>query len=112
MSSQKIKMMSPVVVLLLFWFIPLPEGLTKEAWHFMAIFMAVVIGLIVEPVPAALVGFAGVSLVAILGLMGSAGNNIKWALSGFSNSVIWLIFAAFMFALGTKRQALVKESHW
>ena len=47
----------------------------------MAIFMAVVIGLIVEPVPAALIGFAGVSLVAVLGLMGSAGDSIKWALS-------------------------------
>ena len=83
MSSQKTKMIIPIAVLLLLWFIPVPEGLTKEAWHFLAIFMAVVIGLIVEPVPAALVGFTGVSLVAVLGLMGSAGNNIKWALSGF-----------------------------
>ncbi|MFH1154761.1 MAG: DASS family sodium-coupled anion symporter [Pseudomonadota bacterium] len=99
----------PIVVLLVFWFIPVPEGLTVTAWHFMAIFMAVVIGLIVEPVPAALVGFAGISLVAVLGLMGSPSDNIKWALSGFSNTVIWLIFAAFMFALGYKKTGLGKR---
>lgn len=102
-------MILPVVVLLVIWFVPAPEGLTIKAWHFMAIFMAVVIGLIVEPVPAALVGFTGVSLVAVLGLMGSAGENIKWALSGFSNSVIWLIFAAFMFAMGYKKTGLGKR---
>jgi L-tartrate/succinate antiporter len=109
MSKKAIKMVIPVAVLLLLWFIPVPEGLTLKAWHFLAIFSSVVIGLIVEPVPAALVGFTGVSLVAVLGLMGSAGDNIKWALSGFSNSVIWLIFAAFMFALGYKKTGLGKR---
>lgn len=109
MSNQTIKMMLPIVVLFALWFVPVPEGLTIKAWHFMSIFMAVVIGLIVEPVPAALVGFTGISLVAVLGLMGSAGDNIKWALSGFSNSVIWLIFAAFMFAMGYKKTGLGKR---
>jgi len=109
MSTKTIKMIIPIVVLFVLWFIPVPEGLTIKAWHFMAIFLAVVIGLIVEPVPAALVGFTGISLVAVLGLMGSAGDNIKWALSGFSNSVIWLIFAAFMFAMGYKKTGLGKR---
>ena len=53
MSSQTIKLILPVAVLLIFWFIPAPEGLSANAWHFMAIFFAVVVGLIVEPVPAA-----------------------------------------------------------
>ncbi len=109
MSNKTIKMIVPLVALLVLWFVPVPEGLTVKAWHFLAIFMAVVIGLIVEPVPAALVGFTGISLVAILGLMGSSGDNIKWALSGFSNSVIWLIFAAFMFAMGYKKTGLGKR---
>ena len=110
MSNQTFKMALPIIVLLVVWFIPAPEGLTTNAWHFMAIFFAVVVGLIVEPVPAALVGFAGVSLVAVLGLIGPKSvDNIKWALSGFSNTVIWLIFAAFMFALGYKKTGLGKR---
>jgi L-tartrate/succinate antiporter len=109
MSNQTIKMIVPVAVALIFWFIPAPEGLTTNAWHFLAIFFAVVVGLIVEPVPAALVGFTGISLVALLGLVGNSKESITWALSGFSNSVIWLIFAAFMFALGYKKTGLGKR---
>lgn len=106
MSNKGLKLLIPVLVALVLWFIPAPEGLSIEAWHFLAIFFAVVVGLIVEPVPAALVGFTGVSFVALLGLIGNPTESIKWALSGFSNSVIWLIFAAFMFALGYKKTGL------
>lgn len=109
MSNQTIKMIIPVAVLAIFWFIPAPEGLSTNAWHFLAIFFAVVVGLIIEPVPAALVGFVGISVVAILGIMGNPTESINWALSGFSNSVIWLIFAAFMFALGYKKTGLGKR---
>ena len=109
MSNQTIKMIIPVAVLAIFWFIPAPEGLSANAWHFLAIFFAVVVGLIIEPVPAALVGFVGISVVAILGIMGNPTESINWALSGFSNSVIWLIFAAFMFALGYKKTGLGKR---
>ncbi|OLF35019.1 anion permease, partial [Psychrobacter sp. Cmf 22.2] len=92
-----------VLVALVLWFIPAPEGLSSNACHFLSIFLAVVVGLILEPFPAALVGFAGVSIVAFLGLVGNPKESITWALSGFGNSVIWLIFAAFMFALGYKK---------
>lgn len=110
MSSRAIKMLIPVIVLLVVWFIPAPEGLSANAWHFMAIFLAVIVGLIVEPVPAALVGLLGVSLVAMLGLVGKTpAANAKWALSGFSNGTIWLIFAAFMFALGYQKTGLGKR---
>jgi L-tartrate/succinate antiporter len=107
--STKIKLFSPLIVLALLWFIPAPEGLSANAWHFLAVFLAVVVGLIIEPVPAALVGFTGISFVAAIGLMGNAKESITWALSGFSNSVIWLIFAAFMFALGYKKTGLGKR---
>lgn len=101
------KMIVPVVVLLLFWVLPAPDGLTPEAWKFAGVFIAVVVGLILEPVPAALVGLTGVCIVAVLKLIDpSPGANISWALSGFSNTVIWLIFAAYMFALGYKKTGL------
>ena len=80
MSKQTIKLFLPLVVLLILWFIPAPEGLNPNAWHFLAIFFAVVVGLIIEPVPAALVGFTGISLVAVLGLVGDSKESITWAL--------------------------------
>ena len=109
MPSRTIKLLAPVLVVLVMWFIPAPEGLTQNAWYFLAIFLAVVVGLILEPIPAALIGFAGVALIAALGLIGNPTMSINWALSGFSNSVIWLIFAAFMFALGYKKTGLGKR---
>ncbi len=109
MSKISFKIILPIVTFLLFWIIPAPEGLSVEGWHFLAVFFAVVVGLITEPIPAALAGLIGVSLVAVLGLLGNSKESISWALSGFSNSVIWLIFIAFMFALGYKKTGLGKR---
>lgn len=110
MSKHAYQMLIPILVLLFVWFTPAPEGLSENAWHFMAIFLAVIVGLVIEPVPAALVGLIGVSLVAMLGLVGKTPDaNAKWALSGFSNGTIWLIFAAFMFALGYQKTGLGKR---
>ena len=110
MSKKAISMLVPVLVMLVVWFIPAPEGLSANAWHFMAIFLGVVVGLIIEPVPAALVGLVGVCLVAMMGLIDpKPAEGVKWALSGFSNSTIWLIFAAFMFAAGYQKTGLGKR---
>ncbi|BCS88040.1 anion permease [Pseudodesulfovibrio sediminis] len=105
-----LKKFSPIIVTVLMALIPPPDGLTPNAWYFLSIFVGVVVGLIIEPVPAALVGLFGVALVAVLGLVDpnpTASRN--WALSGFSNGVIWLIFAAFMFALGYQKTGLGKR---
>ncbi|ACZ12295.1 DASS family sodium-coupled anion symporter [Sulfurospirillum deleyianum] len=110
MSKKAISMLIPVLVTLVVWFIPAPEGLSANAWHFMAIFLGVVVGLVIEPVPAALVGLVGVCLVALLGIIDpKPAEGVKWALSGFSNSIIWLIFAAFMFAAGYQKTGLGKR---
>jgi L-tartrate/succinate antiporter len=98
---------SPVIVTVVLAILPTPEGLNPQAWYFLAIFAGVVVGLIIEPVPAALVGLSGVALTAVLGLVGpTPAVNRSWALSGFSNGVIWLIFSAFMFALGYQKTGL------
>lgn len=109
MSKTVLKASVPLSVLAIMWLIPVPSGLTIDGWHYLAIFMAVVTGLIFEPVPSALVGFTGVALAALLQLTGDPKQSISWALSGFSNTVIWLIFAAFMFALGYQKTGLGKR---
>ncbi len=104
------KVLTPLIVLCLLWFSPQPDGLTTSAWHFMAIFMAVLVGLILEPIPTALLGLLGVSFASLLGLVGKTpAANVKWALSGFSNNIIWLIFASIMFAMGYKKTGLGKR---
>jgi L-tartrate/succinate antiporter len=109
----------PVVVALIIALIPAPAGLTPHAWYFFAIFAGVIVGLMVEPLPGPAVSLLGVVLAAVLApwvLYGpaelarpgfnSANAALAWALSGFANGTVWLIFGAFMFALGYEKTGL------
>jgi len=113
------KALLPLIVAVVIALIPPPEGLPQHAWYFFAIFAGVIVGLMVEPLPGAAVGLIGVVLVAVLAPfvlfspadLAKAGfrpaaASLSWALSGFSNTTVWLIFAAFMFALGYEKTGL------
>ena len=97
--------------------VPAPAGLSLPAWYYFAVFAAVIVGLIMEPVPAAAIGLIGVTFAAVTGLPFSAAQladpafrlpseALKWALAGFVNSTVWLIFGAFMFAMGYEKTGL------
>ncbi len=87
--------------------IPVPNGLTPNAWHFFALFAAVIAGLIAEPLPGPAVGFIGVTIAAMCAFVGKTpAEAMRWSLSGFSNDTVWLIFAANMFALGYEATGL------
>ena len=77
------------------WFLPVPEGLTPAAWHLFAIFAGTILGFILQPFPLGTVALAAITFAALT-------NTIKpaEALAGFSNTVIWLIVSAFLFAQG------------
>ena len=111
MSKNKIiSMITPLVVWLIILAIPVPQGLTPFAWYYFAIFAAVIVGLILEPLPGSIVGLLGISATAVLQLIGDKpAETTKWALSGFSNSIVWLIFVAYMFGLGYEKTGLGKR---
>ena len=101
------KLIWPLALGFLLLLIPAPPGLADPAWHYFALFAAVVAALITEPLPGAAIGFIGVSAAAALLLVGKTpGEATTWALSGFSNDAVWLIFAANMFALGYEATGL------
>jgi L-tartrate/succinate antiporter len=110
----------PIAVAILVAIVPPPPGLEHRAFHYFGIFVAVILGLIFEPIPAAAVGLVGVTFVAVTGLAFTPAQlanpsfqlpaeGLKWALSGFTNATVWLIFGAFMFALGYERTGLGKR---
>ena len=97
----------PLIVCLVIVLIPHPAGLEINAWRYFALFAAVVVALILEPIPAAAAGLVGVTAAAASRyVVSSPADSITWALGGFSDSTVWLIFGAFMFALGNEKTGL------
>ena len=77
------------------WFTPTPAGLTLSAWHLFAVFAATICGFVLQPMPLGAVALAGITFAALTGTLKPAE-----ALAGFSNTTIWLIVSAFLFAKG------------
>ncbi|HUK41154.1 MAG TPA: anion permease [Candidatus Acidoferrales bacterium] len=95
------KVLVPILVGVALLFVPIPEGLKPNAWYYFALFVAVIIALILEPIPAAAVGMIDVTAATVsLLVVPKPADAIKRALSGFQDGTVWLIFVAFMFALG------------
>lgn len=102
-----VKVLIPVAVGFGIGLMPAPAGLAPNAWHYFALFAAVIVALVTEPIPAAAVGLLGVVLAGISGWVSpDPSKAIVWTLSGFANATIWLIFAAYMFALGYSKTGL------
>lgn len=77
------------------WFSPHPEGLTDQAWHTFAIFIATIIGIIAKPLPMGAVAICSIAVATITSTL-----TAEQALSGFSRGAIWLIVVAFFIARG------------
>ena len=99
--------------------LPAPAGLAPHAWHYFALFAAVITALVLEPLPGGAVGLIGLTVAVLLArfVLFSPEQLVKpgfnaptaaltWALSGFSNATVWLIFGAFMFALAYEKTGL------
>ena len=97
----------PFFVGFIVYFIPTPSGLVDNQWHYFAVFMGVIVGLIFESMPVAAVGFIGLTIAAVAGFVEKDPNKaLRWALSGFSESTVWLIVGAFMFSIGYRKSGL------
>src|SRR6476469_1244632 len=103
------KAIAPIAVAIAIALIPVPAGLAPHAWYFFAIFAGVIVGLVVEPFPGPAISLFGVTLATVLAPwvlyspedIARPGFNavnaaLTWALSGFGNSTVWLMFGAFM----------------
>ncbi|MFC2081087.1 DASS family sodium-coupled anion symporter [Bacteroidota bacterium] len=117
MKNNLVKFVGIVIIGLIMSLLPAPEGLTKDAWIFFSLFVCVFIALILEPFPSAYIVLLGVVIACILKIgpsLDPAGDvttskAIAWGLSGFSNTTVWLIIIAFMFALGYEKTGLGKR---
>ena len=84
-----------IAIGIILWFIPAPAGLKPQAWHLLSIFVATIIGFILQPLPIGAIAFISLGLAGLLNVLPPAE-----ILTGFGTTIMWLIVSAFLFAKG------------
>ena len=81
--------------------IPVPEGVTPNAWHLLALFVGTIAAIIGKALPIGAISMIAIALVALSGVTNDKpAGAIGDALSSFSNSLIWLIGVSIMISRG------------
>ena len=101
-SFRPVPALVAVAITLVIWFvIPVPEGVKPNAWHMLALFIGTIAAIIGKVMPIGALSIIAITLVAITGVTNDKPSAaIADALSGFSNSLIWLIGISIMMSRG------------
>ena len=97
-----------VAIALIIWFvIPVPAGVTANAWHLLALFVATIAAIIGKAMPIGALSIVAIALVAVTGVTNATpGGAIADALSSFANPLIWLIGVSIMISRGIIKTGL------
>jgi DASS family divalent anion:Na+ symporter len=99
--SVPLRWSAVICAVLLLLAAPVPAGVTAMSWHLFAIFIAMIVGSIMRPVPAGAVVFLGITAVALTGTLSPAD-----ALAGYADPLVWLVFCAFFMSRGILKTGL------
>ena len=108
MGFKPIPMAIALAIGLLIWFvIPAPEGVTPNAWHLLALFVATIAAIIGKAMPIGALAMLAITLVALTGVTSDKpATAIADALSSFASPLIWLIGVAIMISRGLIKTGL------
>jgi len=108
MPFKPIQAAIAILVGLIIWFvIPVPNGVTPEAWHMLALFIATIVAIIGKVLPIGAIAIIAVMLVALTGVTNDSPKDaIADALSSYSSPLIWLIGIAVMISRGLIKTGL------
>ena len=94
-----VKRAAPFAIAIGIWFAPIPPGLTAQAWHLFAVFVAAIACVLIGSFPLLTAATIAVATVVLSGTITAA-----QAFSGFANNSVLLVVIAFIVA-----QAVVKS---
>lgn len=80
-----------LVVGIFFWFVPLSPDIPKPAQEVFAVFLAVIVSFFLRPLPT-----GALVLLGLISLIITNTITMDQALSGFGDSIVWLVVAAFL----------------
>ncbi|MCA0152065.1 DASS family sodium-coupled anion symporter [Winogradskyella vincentii] len=96
-----VKRIITLAIGIIIWNLPIPWDITPDAWHLFAIFITAILGVLLEALSiftASIIALVAVVLLRVL--------SPEKAFSGFSQSFILLILAAFLVAKGVIKSGL------
>ncbi len=104
LNDQKLRWIKRIITLalgLIIWHLPIPWDLSPDSWHLFTIFITAIIGVLMEALSiftASVIALVAVVMLRVL--------TPEKAFSGFSESFILLILAAFLVAKGVIKSGL------
>lgn len=110
MRMALVKHSSIITILLLYacgiimWYNPISPELSEQSWQLFVIFLCTMVGIVLSPLP--------ISAIALLGGATTLATKVlttKQVLSGFGESVVWLLVFAFFIARGIIKTGLGKR---
>lgn len=108
MPFRPVPALISVAIGLLIWFVvPVPEGVEPNAWKLLALFVGTIAAIIGKVLPIGAIAVVSVSLVALTGVTADTPKQAMIdALSSFSSPLIWLIGVAIMISRGLVKTGL------
>ena len=96
-----------LISVIIWFFIPVPQGVTPQAWHLLALFLGVIAAIIGKAMPIGAIALIAILLVALTGVTSDKpAVAIQDALSSFANPLIWLIGFSIMISRGLIKTGL------
>ena len=88
-----------VIAGIILWWKPPPEGLGLVGWHVFAVFFATILSFILRPVPMGPAVLLALVVLVATNTLGETGkDSFAAAMSGYGNTTVWLVVAAFLIA--------------
>ncbi|AIL31938.1 C4-dicarboxylate ABC transporter [Basilea psittacipulmonis DSM 24701] len=99
--------MALAITLIIWFIIPVPEKVSPQAWHLLAMFVGIIAAIIGKAMPIGALSIIAVACIAVTGVTNDNPNKaISDALSSYSNSLIWLIGISIMISRGILKTGL------
>lgn len=99
-----VSIITPILLAVIIWLIPAPEGLSTQAWHMLAIFVSVICAILLQPLPSGAIMIIGLCVAIFTKTLPQSK-----ALAGFSSGTVWLIFSAYVLSIGFVQTGLGKR---
>ena len=93
-----------LVYLAVVYLIPKPFGIKPEGWRLTGLFVATIVGQMVEPIPGGAIVLLAVAISSLIG-----GLTIDQALAGYGDKTAWLVLAAFFISRALLKTGLARR---